>query len=92
MLRNKNSAAPVDREENSPYPGLAGFFILSELRTLLKEFEDNLARDVAMSPTLKVNKTWLRVVWALLDTQQIFSRLLARIQKCCNAYSWIHHV
>lgn len=81
MSRNKNSAAPVDREENSPYPGLAGFFILSELRTLLKEFEDNLARDNAMSPTLKVNKTWLRVVWALLDTQQIFLEVTGKNSK-----------
>jgi hypothetical protein len=41
----KISAAPVDREKNSPELGAAEFFNLSELRTLLRFFDNFLSRD-----------------------------------------------
>jgi len=36
MTKIKISAAPVDRENNFPEPGAAGFFNLFELRTPLR--------------------------------------------------------
>jgi hypothetical protein len=46
MRKIKNSAAPVDREKNSLEPCAAGFFNLSELRTLLRFLKGSLSRDL----------------------------------------------
>jgi hypothetical protein len=52
-MKIKISAAPVDREKNSLELVGAGFFNLSELRTLLLRFFDdsNLPRDVVVHTT-----------------------------------------